>query len=171
MRTVSLFIATSLDGRITGPGESLDWLFTDRDYGYKKFFKSIDTVIMGRKTFAIACTFENIPYAGKAKYVFTHQQITTDVPGVKFILNDPSVFVRALKAKPGKKIWIVGGAEIVKVLLNADLIDEIIMSVHPIILSEGIPLFSGIRNKSGWSLQKSKKFSSGLVQLTYMRKR
>ena len=77
--------------------------------------------------------------------------------------------MRGSLLKYGMAAWIVGGAEIVKVLLNADLIDEIIMSVHPIILGEGILLFSGIGKKSGWSLKKSEKFSSGLVQMTYMR--
>lgn len=71
MRPISLFIASSLDGFITGPSESLEWLFTDQDYGYTAFYDAIDAAIMGRKTFDLACTFERVPHAGKAKYVFT----------------------------------------------------------------------------------------------------
>jgi dihydrofolate reductase len=73
MRPISLFIASSLDGFITGSNDSLEWLFTDQDYGYTAFFDAIGAVIMGRKTFDVACTFEKIPYPGKVKYVFTRR--------------------------------------------------------------------------------------------------
>ena len=107
MSPISLFIASSLDGFITGPNESLEWLFTDQDYEYRAFFDATDAAIMGRKTFDLACTFEKLPYAGKAKYVFTRQPRTTDVPGVQFISEDPAEFSRQLGAKRGKKIWLV----------------------------------------------------------------
>jgi dihydrofolate reductase len=170
MRPISLFIASSLDGFITGPNESLEWLFTDQDYGYTAFFDAIDAAIMGRKTFDLACTFEGVPYAGKAKYVFTRQPRTTDVPDVQFIAADPVEFCRQLRAKSGKKIWLVGGSDIASVLLNADLVDEIVLSIHPIILGDGIPLFKGIRQRRHWTLEKSERFSTGLIQLTYARR-
>jgi hypothetical protein len=112
MRLISLFIASSLDGFITGSNESLEWLFTDQDYGYAAFFDAIDAAIMGRKTFDLACTFERVPYAGKAKYVFTRQTRTTDVPDVQFVSADPAELCRQLRAKSGKKIWLVGGSDI-----------------------------------------------------------
>jgi dihydrofolate reductase len=167
MRPISLFIASSLDGFITGPNESLEWLFTDQDYGYTAFFDTIDAAIMGRKTFDLACTFERVPYAGKAKYVFTRQPRITDVPDVQFISADPAEFCRQLRAKSGKKIWLVGGSDIASVLLNADLVDEIVLSIHPLLLGDGIPLFKGIRHYFHWTLEKAAKFSTGLVQLTY----
>jgi dihydrofolate reductase len=96
MRPISLFIASSLDGFITGPNESLEWLFTDRDYRYRAFFDASDAAIMGRKTFDLTCTFEKLPYAGEAKYVFPRQPRITDVPGVQFISEDPVEFSRQL---------------------------------------------------------------------------
>lgn len=170
MWPISLFIASSLDGFITGPNDSLEWLFTDQDYGYTAFLDTIDAAIMGRKTFDLACTFEKVPYAGKAKYVFTRQPRTTDVPDVQFISADPAEFSRQLRATSGKKIWLVGGSDIASVLLNAGMVDEIVLSIHPILLGGGIPLFRGLRQRLAWTLEKSEQFSSGLVQLTYARR-
>ena len=171
MRRVSLFIACSLDGFIAGKGGRIDWLFTDQDYGYTKFLRSIDTAVMGRKTWDVARTFEPVPYAGKKKYIFSrHPQKTSD-KDVFYVASDPAAFVRGLKGRPGETIWLVGGGEIVTMMMNAGLIDEIVLSIHPLILGEGVRVFSGIRRQSTWALVTSKKFPTGLVQLTYTRKK
>src|SRR5215203_3110695 len=123
MRKVKLFIASSLDCYIAREDGGIDWLFTDADYGYTKFYDSIDTNIQG--------------------------------------------FVTSLTQSIGKDIWLLGGGEIVSVLLNAGLVDEIILSIHPIILGRGIPLLRNIQKEVNLKLENSLSFESGLTQLCY----
>lgn len=171
MRKVSLFIACSTDGFVAGKRGRIDWLFTDQDYGYAAFLRTVDTVVMGRKTWDLARWFEPVPYAGKAKYVFSRRRRTTPIPDVRFVATDPAALVRGLKRRRGKRIWLVGGGEIVSILMNAGLIDEIVLSIHPIILGGGVRLFARIARQSEWTLVSSRSFETGLVQITYIRKR
>jgi dihydrofolate reductase len=92
-----------------------------------------------------------------------------NVPDVQLTSADPAEFCRQLRVKSGQKIWLVGGSDIVSVLLNADLVDEIVLSIRPLLLGDGIPLFKGMRQRRYWTLEKVEKFSTGLVQLTYAR--
>lgn len=171
MRTVSLFIACSLDGFIAGKDGRIDWLFLDQDYGYTEFLGSVDAAVMGRKTWDLARTFEPVPYPGKKKYIFSRRARKSSDKDVFYTASDPAAFVRGLKRRPGKKIWLVGGGEIIAILLNSGLMDEMVLSIHPLILGEGIRLFSGITRQSKWGLMKSKRFPTGLVQFTYLLKR
>jgi dihydrofolate reductase len=167
MRSVKLFIATSLDGYIAGPNDEIDWLFTDGDYGYKKFYDSIDTTLSGYNTYRLALTFGSFPYPDKTNYVFSRlHQHHEDTP-VTFISADPCQLVSDLRKKDGKDIWLVGGGQLNTLLLNAGLIDEMIISVHPIILGNGIPLFGGHPKQLKLKLLASEAFSSGLLQVTY----
>ena len=158
MRKVILFIASSLDGYIARKDGGIDWLFSDDDYGYKKFYSSVDTVIMGRKTYDVAKGFEKEPFAGKEVIVFSRKR--------DGCANDPVKASMQLKKKKGKNIWLVGGSQIISVLMNAGLVDEIINSVHPIIIGNGIPLFDRI-DETSLKLINTKRFPSGLVQLHY----
>ena len=172
MRKVKLYIASSLDNYIASDNGSIEWLFSDADYGYTKFYDSIDTILVGRKTYDQSLTFEEYPYKGKKVYVFTRsaevekKKKTLDV---EYIDDDIPNFVRGLVQQPvgNRDIWLLGGGEIVSILLNADLVDEIILSVHPIILRKGIPLFSNINKGVNLRLLESIPFESGLVQLYY----
>jgi dihydrofolate reductase len=172
MRKVKLYIASSLDSYIASENGSIEWLFSDADYGYTKFYDSIDTILVGRKTYDQSLTFEEYPYKGKKVYVFTRnaevekKKKTLDV---EYIDDNIPNFVRGLVQQPvgNRDIWLLGGGEIVSILLNADLVDEIILSVHPIILGKGIPLFSNINKRVNLRLIESIPFESGLVQLCY----
>jgi dihydrofolate reductase len=172
MRKVKLYIASSLDSYIASDNGSIEWLFSDADYGYTKFYDSIDTILVGRKTYDQSLTFEEYPYKGKKVYVFTRnaevekKKKTLDV---EYIDDDIPNFVRRLVQQPvgNNDIWLLGGGEIVSILLNADLVDEIILSVHPIILGKGIPLFSNINKRVNLRLLESIPFESGLEQLCY----
>jgi dihydrofolate reductase len=172
MRKVKLYIASSLDSYIASDNGSIEWLFSDADYGYTKFYDSIDTILVGRKTYDQSLTFEEYPYKGKKVYVFTRnaevekKKKTLDV---EYIDDNIPNFVRGLVQQPvgNRDIWLLGGGEIVSILLNADLVDEIILSVHPIILGKGIPLFSNINKRVNLRLIESIPFESGLVQLCY----
>ena len=144
MRQLQLYIATSLDGYIAGPNGEIDWLDVagDLDYGYRDFYDSIDTTLMGRATYEITQTIEEFPYPDKTNYVFTRNPNLLDTEHVRFISGDIAAFVRTLKEQEGKDIWLIGGGQINTIMLNADLVDGIILTVFPIVLGDGIPLFA-----------------------------
>jgi len=149
-----------------------NWLFRDADYGYTEFYNSIDTILVGRKTYEQSLTFEEDPYKGKKVYVFTHnakEQKTRMTSDVEYVEKDIPEFVRRLIEQPfsNRDIWLLGGGKILSLFLNADLVDEIILSVHPIILGKGIPLFNNIKKSIKLRLLESIPFESGLVQLRY----
>ncbi|MEK6952445.1 MAG: dihydrofolate reductase family protein [Nanoarchaeota archaeon] len=165
MRKIILFIATSLDGFIAGENGEIDWLFNDQDYGYKKFYDSVDIILMGFETYKQCLEFGEWPYKGKKCYVFTRKTALND-DNAEFI-NNPVEFTKKLKAMKGKDIWLVGGGKINSLFLNEKLLDEIIIYVHPIILGKGISLINNLNNKIKLKLINFKKYSSGLVQLDY----
>lgn len=169
MRKVSYFVAATLDGFIAGLDGGIDWLFTDGDYGYDAFYSSVDALVMGRRTFEVALSFGKYPYAGKRAVVFSKKGFRTDVADVEVTPEDPAAVVRRLKKEPGSTIWLVGGAVVAKPLFAADLVDELVVSIHPVTLGEGIPLWPpGLRGRK-WRLVDSEAFESGLVQLVYAR--
>lgn len=163
-RRLQLFIASSLDGYIARSDGSIDWLFTDADYGYEKFYSTVDTVVVGRKTYEQALTLEDTPFGGKACYVFT-RQASGKSGRVTFVSGDIAEFTKGLKDGPGSDIWLVGGSETVAALKH--LIDDFIISIHPRILGGGIPLFMGEWAERGLELVNTVSFTSGLVQLHY----
>ena len=171
MRQVILFIATSLDGYIARTDGGIDWLFTDQDYGYAAFSAGIDTVIMGRKTYEKSLSFGGFPYTGKECYVFTRNPNRGSDDRVVFLEDDPAELVRRLRSTEGKNIWLVGGADLIRDFVLKDLIDTYVVSIHPIILGAGIPLFQSPLPSHHLVLHDTTTFNSGLVQLTYTRKR
>jgi len=168
MRKVILFIATSLDGFIAGKSGEIDWLFTDQDYGYTDFLKTIDVVIMGRKTYEQVLTFGEYPYSGMEGYVFSRSLAGSKDENVRFVSGDVGELVASLKSKPGKDIWLVGGSEVIQPFLEQDLIDQFVISIHPILLGKGIPLFREPFPVKKLRLKDCKTFDTGLVQITYM---
>ena len=184
LRPVSLFILTSLDGKIARPDGAVDWVHTEEapgpngDCHYKSFFASLSCVITGRKTYEVSAGFEDLPFAGKQKYVFTRQRPLPPAPNTEteYISEDPVAFVRRLRQEPAPdndkaKIWLLGGGDIVQQLHDAKLLDEIIWTIQPIILGPGIPLFNAnLRLQSDWTLKNCESWANGLVQLTYAAK-
>ncbi len=171
MRKVILFIAASLDGFIAGRSGEIGWLFTDQDYGYVEFLRTIDVVVMGRKTYEQVLTFGKYPYKGIEGYVFSRSRAGAKDENVTFFSGDVSKLIQSLKAKPGKDIWLMGGSEMIRPFLEQDLVDEFVISIHPIILGDGIPLFRTPIPTRELHLTDCKGFDTGLVQVTYVRKR
>lgn len=167
MRKVTLYIAASLDGYIARTSGEVDWLFTDDDYGYTEFLATVDTVLMGRLTYEQVLSFGDYPYTGTEGFVFSRTLNKDGDRNVKFIHSDPSAYIAQLKQQPGKVIWLVGGAALIQACFEQ--IDEFILSIHPIILGKGIPLFRSPLFMTALKLQHCQTFDSGLVQLTYSR--
>ena len=167
MPEVKLFIATSLDGFIAERDGGVDWLFTDNDYGYTSFFDSIETLIMGRRTYEQVLGFGEWPYGEKPTYVFTRNAPAGDHPHVEFVSGDAGSFVEGLRRRSSGDIWLVGGAALVSVFRELRLIDEYILSVHPVLLGDGIPLFERPLPRESLRLREVISFDSGLVQLRY----
>lgn len=173
MRKIILFVAVSLDGYIEGPNGEFDWCFTDQDYGMADFFKRIDSLFIGRKSYELTLSMgdEAMPgFPALKEYVFSNT-LTEVRPGEILVRGDIEKEVKRIKQEPGKDIWLFGGANLTSTLLNLDLVDEIGVAVHPIILGSGKPLFQDIPGRVELELQDTKTYSSGLVSLTYTFKR
>lgn len=175
MRKVKLYIAVSIDGFIADKNGSVTWLEEfpnpDRlDYGYFAMYDSIDTTLMGNATYQQVLGFDiPFPYSDKQNFVFTRNNAVTKDDNVTFISDDIIGFIKTLKQKKGKSIWLIGGGQINTILLDADLIDEMIISYMPIVLGEGIPLFASATQLKSFRLLKSEIFGTGVVSLTYVK--
>jgi len=167
MRKIIYFVATSLDGYIASKDGSVDWLFTDGDYGTNAFMKSIDTILMGRKTYNKAKEYGFSYFKGKQIYVFTKSKKLKAVKEVEIIDVDAISFTKKMKREKGKNIWLMGGGELASSFLKKNLIDEYSLFIHPIILGEGIPLFKNVPKISSLKLKSFKKFDSDLVRINY----
>lgn len=168
MRKIRLFIASSLDGYIARKSGAVDWLFTDQDYGYTEFFSTIDTLLMGRKTYEQVLEFGEYPYRGKKSLVFSRTQSRKTDENVEFVGGDIKSLIDILRQEKGRDIWLVGGAELIYSFINYGLIDELILSIHPIILGNGIPLITQDSSlETVLKLKTVKCYDSGLVQITY----
>jgi dihydrofolate reductase len=177
LRNVTLYIAASLDSFIARQDGKVDWLdypeyqLPDEDYGYTEFYQTIDTTLMGNKTYEIMLGFNvPFPYPDKTNFVFTRSIDKQNNEFVKFVTGDIIKFVRQLKNKPGKGIWLIGGGQINSLLLDNDLVDQIILTVIPITIGQGIPLFNANSKETKFVLAGNTSYDSGLVQLTYKKK-
>ncbi|MBD2702337.1 dihydrofolate reductase [Spirosoma sp. BT702] len=170
MRKVILGLAVSLDGYIEGPNGEYDWCFTDQDYGLNAFLKRIDAIFIGRKSYELmnnpAEEASNYQFSEYKKYVFSNT-LTEVGEDVALIRGDLKEQVNALKSQPGKDFWLFGGADLTSSFMNAGLVDELFLAVHPILLGAGKPLFINLKDRIKLTLTDSKTYSTGLVSLYY----
>ena len=169
MRKIVLQLAVSLDGYIEGPNGEFDWCFTDQDYGMSAFFKRIDSVFYGRKSYELVLSMESEAPPGFPKlkeYVFsnTMDKVREEATLIK---GDTKTEVEKIKKGKGKDIWLFGGADLISSLMNLKLVDEIILAVHPVILGGGKALFKEINERTWLTLTGHKVYSNGLAFLTY----
>lgn len=177
MRTLTIYIATSLDGYIAKPNDDLSFLKLvekeGEDYGYAEFTATIDTIILGRKTYDWVLKeigSSHYDNGDRNVYVITR----TEKPSVgktTFYTGDLTELVQQLKSQNGKNIYCDGGAEIINELLKKDLIDELIISVIPVLLGNGTRLFKEDRPEQLLELVSTKTFETGLIQMHYKRKK
>lgn len=168
MRKVILGLAVSLDGLIEGPNGEYDWCFTDQDYGMQDFLQRIDTIFAGRKTYEMSFGKEDfdLGFPKMKEYIFS-TTMTTVPEGKTLINSNIESEVLKIKNSPGKDIWLFGGASLTTSLMNLKLVDEVWLSIHPIILGRGKPIFNQIRERIHLTLTDTKTYSSGLVSVTY----
>lgn len=172
-RKVVLYIATSLDGYIAQPNDDLSFLSIvaqeGQDYGYADFVKTVDAVIVGRKTYEKVLSMGyDFPHADKDAYIITRTP-RPSIGSVKFYTGELRTLVKKLKSEKGKTIYCDGGAEIVHELLKENLIDEFIISIIPILVGNGTQLFKDQRPEQALELIGVKTFDTGLTQLHYKR--
>ncbi|NJM72176.1 MAG: dihydrofolate reductase [Scytonema sp. RU_4_4] len=168
MRKIRLFIASSLDGYIARTSGEVDWLFTDQDYGYNEFLTQIDTVLMGLKTYEQVLTFGEYPYKGKKSFVFSKTVPVEKDDNVEFVRSDWQSFINRLRQTSGHDMWLVGGAQTIHYFMKHGFVDELILSIHPIILGNGIPLIVNDSNlETVLELKDVKTYDSGLLQVSY----
>jgi len=177
VRKIKLYIAQSLDGFIAGPNGELDWLTSlpnpnKINHGYNEFIASVDEAIMGRKAYDDVLGFDvPWPYKGHMTYVFTSRdKEPTGNKDVTFVSQNVSPFAKNLKEKEGKDIWLIGGGKLITSFLNENLVDEMIISIIPQIIGEGLPLFAGRPIPSEWELVSSESFETGVVNISYVKK-
>lgn len=181
MKKIILDLATTLDGFIEGPSGETDWCIMEDDMDFDKFLESVDTIFYGRVSYDTWGNFQPAPSAGiaekqlwhtihsKTKYVFSKQ--SRQDPNAVFISSDISEQVAAIQRKAGKDIWLYGGAALIETFIELDLIDSYRLSVHPVVLGSGKPLFEHLRHRISLKLTGTRAFRSGVVQLTYDRER
>jgi dihydrofolate reductase len=169
MRKVVLFIASSLDGYIAGKDDDISWLFDDADYGYKEFLASVDTVLMGRRTYDLVLRMGQFPYSDKECYVFSRSLMGGD-DNVEFVNRPVKEFIQELRGIEGADIWLVGGSELIDAFMKERSVDEFIISIHPVVLGDGIPMFKPGIPRQGLILKDKKTYASGLIQVDYLNK-
>jgi len=171
MRTVTYGAACSLDGFIAPPDGSMDWLHFSRDVQQfmAEYWASIDTILMGRKTYDVAMAMGGAGGGGSSgitTYVFS-RTLTSVGKGAHLVSEDAGEFVRQLKEQPGKGICVMGGGELAQSLLAAGVIDEVGMNTHPILLGSGVPLFRDPGRRVSLELAESRVIDGGCVLSTY----
>jgi len=170
MRKVILGLGISLDGYIARPDGSVDFLFMPKDYSMASFFAKIDTAIMGRKTYEVSLKMGG-SFGGDSMttYVFSKTLAPGKRDGVTFTRQTPATVVQQIRRHEGKHIWLMGGGELIRDFLKADLVDELYIGVVPSLLGSGIPLFPSGFPQRDFTLVENKTYSRGLIALTYQR--
>ena len=170
MRTVTYGGASSADGFIAGVDGSYDWIRSTPEAQaiMSEYWRRIDTLIMGRKTWDIAKGYSGGGNtSGIHSYVFSRTLETIDQEGVTLVKDDAAEFVRELKQRPGKDICVFGGSDFARALFAADLIDEVGFNMQPVLLGSGIPLFRDAGRRIDLALTECRPVGKGCVYMLY----
>ena len=171
-RKVIVHLAMSADGYIARPDGDIEWLSSRPApkgfYGMDAFMKSIDTKVLGRKTYDMSLQLGAKFDSGSGTIVFSRQAPPANAPkGVKFVSEAIGPFMSRLREQPGKDIWLMGGGDIIASFLDERAIDEFVISVVPVFIGDGIPLLARRHRHATLDLISTERFEDGLVQLHY----
>ncbi len=164
---VIAYIACSVDGYIARRDGDVGWLFHDQDYGFRDFIAGVGAVVMGRTTYEQILSFGDYPWPEIEGWALSRTRAGELDANVRFESGNLSNLVSGLKARQDNNIWLVGGGQVVREFLQRDLVDQLVLSVHPLILGDGIRLFPPQTPQQVMSLVETQAFDTSLVQLTY----
>lgn len=170
MRKIIYYMAASLDGCIAREDGAIDWLPVPsrrEDFGYAGFLRRIDTLVVGRKTYEKLLELVPWPYGRRTCYVLSRRWAGHRDARARFVGGNVAALLRRLRRRPGRDIWLVGGGESAHACLEAGLVDEVILTIVPVVLGGGVPLFLRSPRTRRLKLRRCRAFAGGLVQLHY----
>ena len=167
MRRIRYSVAMSLDGYIAGPKGEADWIIMDPDIDFAAMFEQFDTFLLGRRTFEPMARAKRDETPGVKTVVFSRTLRQEDYPGVTIVAEGVEETVAALRAEPGKDIWLFGGGSLFRSLLDAGLVDTVEVAIMPVLLGEGIPLLPPPSRQAKLKLTNHKIYKTGIVALEY----
>jgi dihydrofolate reductase len=167
MRRVRYQVATSLDGYIAGPKGEADWIIMDPDIDFGALFEQFDTFLLGRRTFEAMGGAGQGGSPGVKTFVFSRTLRQEDYPRVTIVAEGAEETVAALRAEPGKDIWLFGGGALFRSLLDAGLVDTVEVAIIPVLLGGGIPLLPPPARQTKLKLTGHKVYKTGIVSLEY----
>ena len=167
MRRIRYAVAMSLDGYIAGPKGEADWIIMDPDIDFRTLFKQFDTVLLGRRTFELMVRAGQGALPGMKTFVFSRTLRQRDYPEVSIVARKAKETLAALRARPGKDIWLFGGGKLFRSLLDAGLVDTVEVAIIPVLLGRGIPLLPPTAEQAKLKLTNHKVYKTGIVSLVY----
>jgi dihydrofolate reductase len=166
MRKIVAGFASSADGYIEGPKGEYDWIIIDKEIDFQENMKRFDALFFGRRSYEAVLAMGNKPMPGIAHYVFSNSLVTPEQP-YQLIKGDIKAQVNTIKQQPGQDIAVFGGASLLASLLNEELVDEISLSIIPVLLGEGKPMVDVLTKKVWLTYLKSRVYSNGTIQIDY----
>ena len=173
MRRVRYAVVSSLDSFIAGPNSEFDWITSDAEVDSAQDFSRYDTLLIGRRTFEVMRAHGQPTFPGKKNYIFSRTLTRADLPKSSILSTTPELTVAELRNQAdngpnrNKDIWLFGGGELFRTLLAARLVDEIELTILPVLLGSGIPLLPAFPLRTQLALQAHKIYKSGTISLTY----
>jgi dihydrofolate reductase len=167
MRRVIYSVAMSLDGYIAGPEGQYDWITQDPAIDFAASFSRFDAVLMGRRTYEVASKGPVGLLSGMHPYIFSRTLTPADHPGMTIVAEDAASVVAHLREQDGKEIWLMGGGELFRALLEAGQVDSVEVGIIPILLGGGIPLLPPSSRPILLELQSTERYPTGIVSLVY----
>jgi len=167
MRRVRYAVAASLDGYIAGPKGEADWIIMNPEMDFRALFEQFDTFLLGRRTFEMMARAGRGETPGMKTFVFSRTLRQQDYPGVTVVAEKSEETVAALRAEPGKDIWLFGGGSLFRSILNAGLVDTVEVAIIPVLLGGGIPLLAPPAGQTKLNLTGHKVYKTGIASLEY----
>jgi dihydrofolate reductase len=167
MRLIRYAVAMSLDGYIAGPGGEFDWIEHEPEIDFKAIWAQFDTLLMGRRTYDLARQMGKTSWPGMKAVVFSRTLRPEEHPSVTVMASVDRDAIEALRAASGKDLWLFGGGELCGSFLEAGLVDQVEVSIVPVVLGQGLPLVNSHFHPTRLKLLSHQTYSSGRVSLVY----